>query len=424
MKTKNLFLGTMLFLLSCSLNAQSSKSNFDNAVNEEFGTLLESLVQNGKIDEVNAKAYLETVFGFDETVTSYLQTTDLSQKLSGLNQGKMSADAFLSNLSSNLISFIPQAQQQAFMNYMETRMMVQGSMNELLSGQIGANSINLTAGILQSLKENKALKIKNEAIAKKLEVITPTLDKLNASNKNYKKLKIVDDCSNSANWIVNSNPAVIEDADYKRTTNYSEIQNGILKISTQNYSQAIFDWEKRTVFDPSRFYKNIEKFDFSKDFSMNMYFKMDKRTDQSAILEIGKGYKLYIARAQGVLYLNSPAGYLITEKYGELKYDNKKIKRKEVFTDNDKSFSHYEMQNYGDILTVVEKKFPNVNFNGILKLTITKIGNTFSFRFNDLPYEIKSEVNYFPNKYYLGFIVNAMNKKAYVEIDKLELEHL
>jgi hypothetical protein len=424
MKPKILFLSVLLLLLSYNLKAQNNNTNFENTVNEEFGTLLESLIQSGKIDEVNAKAYLETIFGFDETVSNYLQTTDFSQRLSSLNQENMSSDAFLSNLSSSLISFIPQAQQQAFMNYMEGRMMVQGSMNELLSGQLGTNSINLTAGIIQSIKDNKALKLKNEAIAKKLELITPTLSKLNASNKTYKKLNIIDDCNNSTNWIVNTNPAVIEDADYKRTMNYSEIQNGMLKVSTQNYVTAIFDWEKRTVFDAARFYKNSDKFDFSKDFSMNLYFKMEKRTGQSIILEIAKGYKLYIARTQGVFYLSSPDGYLLTEKYGELKYDNKKIKSEKVFIDNEKSFSHYKMQNYGDILTVVEKKFPHINFDGILKVNISKIGNTFTFKLNDLPYEIKSEVKYFPNKYYLGFLVNATNKKAYIDIDKLELEHL
>ena len=58
------------------------------------------------------------------------------------------------------------------------------------------------------------------------------------------------------------------------------------------------------------------------------------------------------------------------------------------------------------------------------KISIMKKGQTFTCKINDLPYELSSEVSFFPDKYYLGFLVNSINKKAVVQIQKIELEHL
>lgn len=424
MKKIILYLALSFFLYSTAIKAQDNNDKLESFVNKEFGTLLETLLKDGKIDEINAKSYLETVFGYDDTVNSFLQSANLSTKISGLKQGKMSTDSFLSTLNSTLISFIPVAQQQAYMNRIQAEIMVQGSLNELISGHIGENSINLAAGILESIKDNKVVRLKNDAISKKLEIITPTLSKLNESNKTYKKLKIIDECSSSENWIINTNPIVKEDNSLKKTTNQSVIENGMLKINTQNYIQAIFNWDKPMFFEPLRYYKNNEKFDFSKDFAMNIYFKMEKRTNQSIILEIGKAYKLYINRSQGNFSLITPFKYVITEKFGELRDDNRNVKREIVFNDKHRGIINYKIKNMGNLLIVPEKKNSDIDFDGILKVTITKKGNTFSYKFNDLPHEVTTEVNYFPNKYYLGFLVNAQNKKAYIAIDKLELEHL
>lgn len=408
---------------SLSLNSPNNNTQFENIVNDKFGSLLESLIINGKIDEGNAKAYLEIVLGFDDSTDKYLQTTNLVDQISGINQGSMPMNDFIPILNNNLISFIPQEKQQAFANHMEAQMMVKGAVNEIISGKIAANTISLAAGLIEGMQDYKELKLKNEAIVKKLEIITPTLNKLNASNETYVKLKVVDDCDSYENWVGNIQPAVIEDEINKRTTNHSLIENGVLKINTQNYVQAVFNWDKPTYFEKFNFYKNKEKFDFSKDFSMNLYFKMERKVDQSLQIEIGQGFQLSINRQEGFLFFLSPVNYMVTSKYGKLVNNTKiKIKREIVFSDKTKGITHSVSS--GNYMTIQEKKNPNINFDGILKITITKKGNTFSFKFNDLPHEVKSDINYFPNKYSLEFLVTASNKKAYVDFDKLELEHL
>ncbi|WP_333599888.1 hypothetical protein [Flavobacterium sp.] len=422
---KNTFLIVVILIFCCSVkgNAQQNNIKFENAVNDQFGTLLESLLKDGKIDELGAKTYLETVFGNDESVTNYLQTIDLSKKIDGLKQGNLSFDSYLSNINSSLISFIPEEKKQAFMNYFETRMIVEGSMNELLSGEIGSNTVNLAAGLIEGSKEAKAERLKKEAIAKKLEVITPTLSKLN-NTRAYTKLKIVDEIDSNKNWIVNTNPVVTEDATAKYTTNYSNLENGYLKISTENYVQAVFNWDKMMFFKPMRIYKNPEKFDFSKDFKMNLFLKKERKVAETITIEIGKGYQLSIIRQEGYIYFMTPLNYTVTDKYGELRADNKKEKSdKTKLVDKEKGVI-LSKNGYGNTFYIRENKNKDIDFDGVLKITIIKKGNSFICKFNDMEYELISEINYFPDKYYLGIVVSDMSKKSYIEIHKLELEHL
>jgi len=423
MKLKTQLVTIVIAFFSITLSAQDSSVKLSNAINEEFGTLLESLLKDGKIDESGAKTYLETVFGNDESITNYLQTIDLSKKINGFQQGNLSFDSYLSNINSSLISFIPEDKKQAFMNYFETRMIVEGSMNELLSGNIGSNTINLAAGLIEGGKEAKAERIKKEAIAKKLEVITPTLSKLNNS-RTYTKLKIIDEVDSNKNWIVNTNPVVTEDATLKYTTNYSNLENGYLKISTENYVQAIFNWDKMMYFKPMRIYKNPEKFDFSKDFKMNLFLKKERKVAEMITLEIGKGYQLSIIRQEGYIYFTTPLNYNVSDIYGELRPDNKKNKsEKSNFVDKDKGII-IAKNGYSNTFYIREKKNQNIDFEGVLKITIIKKGNSFICKFNDLEYELVSEISYFPDKYYLGLLLSDTGKKAYTEIHKLELEHL
>jgi len=403
--------------------AQSKTDKFENVVNEQFSTLLESLLVDGNIDEANAKMYLETIFGYDESVTNYLQTIDLSKKIDGLKQGNLSFDNYLSTINSSLISFIPDEKKQSFINYFEKRMIVQGSTNELISGEIGSNTINLVAGLIEGSKEAKAENLKREAIAKKIEDITPTLSRLNNTNI-YTKLKIVDEIDSNENWVVNTNPVITEDKYSMLTTNYSNLENGYLKISTENYKQAIFDWEKGMYFKPMRIYKNVEKFDFSKDFKMNLFFKKERKVFETITIEIGKGYHLSIIRQEGYIYFMTPLEYFCTDKYGELKADNKKAKSdKTKLTDKEKGII-ISKNGYGNTFFIRESKNKDIDFDGILKITIIKKGNSFICKFNDLEYELLSDINYFPDKYYLGLVLNDMSKKSYTEIHKLELEHL
>ena len=426
MKLKLLMVAVILACFSfTTVNAQNNNIKFENIVNEQFGTLLESLLTDGKIDEANAKTYLETVFGNDEAVSKYLNTVDIGQQLKGINQGKMTFDNYLNTLNSNLISFIPAEKQQAYLSYMETHNLINGSMAEIASGKIGENTVNLAVELVLSIKENKELKAKNDAIAKKLEKITPTLGKLNIANNSFKKLKIADEVDSEKSWVENKYPGVRETDASKFTSNYSILENGHLLLTTQNYVQAIFNWDKFMFFDPIRFYKNPEKFDFSKDFSMNLYFKINKKADVVRI-EIGKGYTITIdASSPDFFTLTTPDSYEVSEVYGKLTANNKGIqKSKPKAVDEDKIIYAQSNKQWGHVLSIRRRKNPIVNFEGVLKLSVIKNGDLFVLKFNDLPGEITTKVNYFPDKYYLGFELSSMNKKANMEIHKLELEHL
>ena len=86
----------LIFTILLSLTGWAQdKITLDKVLNEQFGTLLETLLKDGKIDETNAKTYLETVFGYDEEVSKYLQTSDFVKQFGSLKQsgfGKSSTD--------------------------------------------------------------------------------------------------------------------------------------------------------------------------------------------------------------------------------------------------------------------------------------------------------------------------------------------
>lgn len=427
MKLKKL-LSIACFTCSLVAYAQEDKITLDKVLNEQFGTLLETFLKDGKIDETNAKTYLETVFGYDEEVSKYLQTSDFVKQFGSLKQsgfGKASTDNLISQLNSSLISFIPAEKQKAFMQHMEAQMLINNSLSEITSGKIGSNTLELTANIIQGSKDAKIERQKKEAIAKKLEAITPTLTKLNSNPKAYNKLKIVDEVDSEKNWVVNSNPAVVEDNQFRYTSNASAFVDGGLKISAENYKAAVFNWDKDTKFEMTKFYKNPEKFDFSKDFKMNLYFKIENRSLQTVAIQIGKSYTVYLRRQEKYMSISTPLQYKVTDKYGILEPDNGKIKSEVLKADEQKRFALSKDWLNGMNLGMREKKLPEINFEGILKLTITKKGTIFTCTFNDLPVEMSTEINYFPDKYFLGFLVlNNLSKKPNMEIHKLELEHL
>ena len=117
MKLFLLFITCFLIAWSCTfVNAQENTIKIERIVNEQFGTLLESLLTDGKIDELNAKAYLETVFGYDESVSNYLKTVSLTQQISNLQQGSMSFDTYIETLGSNLFDLIPESYRQKLLS--------------------------------------------------------------------------------------------------------------------------------------------------------------------------------------------------------------------------------------------------------------------------------------------------------------------
>lgn len=425
----------MLFAVASS--AQENKIAFENLVNEQFGTLLESLISDGKLDVNGAKSYLETVFGYDDTVASYLQSSQFSQQFSSLNLNtkNLRGGSLLPQLNSSLISIIPAEKQQAFMQNMNAQMIVQGSMNEMLNGKVGSNTVALAAGIIAGSAEARAERLKREAAIQKLEVITPTLTKLNANATPYEKLSIVDNMNSADNWIINSNPPVLnETVENIFTTNASTFEYGGLKIHTQNYITAFWNWDKNTRYENGRFYKNAEKFDFSKDFVMHLYLQSNDYTHNFKI-QIGKGYQVSVLpEANGnCTWITSPEFYQVSDRYGVLwpTMGPKKDRIKNAVTGQNKSrklFSGKSRQ-WGSYILYRNKKNPDITFvDNIVKLTITKRGDIFSFKINDLAEtEISNQINYFPDKYYLGFEVNPKplsGKKAWIKISKMELQHL
>jgi len=429
-------------LFSTVVFAQDNSIKIENVVNEQFGTLLESLLTDGKIDEANAKNYLEAVFGYDDDVNNYLNTNSFTQQFNSFKQigtSKLSTDTFMAQLNSSLLSFIPAEKQQAFMQHMQAQMMIQGSMNELVSGKIGSNSVELASGIIQGIGEAKAERQKKEVIAQKLALITPTLDKLK-NNKDYKKLKVVDDFSKYDNWILNSNPAVLrEDNQNRYTINTSRIEGGVLKIATENYVPAVFNWDKETKFELFRFYKNIEKFDFSKDFTMNLYLSIGEKSSLVNIV-IGKGYYLNLRPdLNGFTNISSPIKYFTTDMYGSLNYTgigadgfyrvDEKAVDKISYNNNESKIGVGESKYYGKYIGFKNKNNTNIDFRtSVVKITISKVGNIFTCQLNDSQdLKFSNEISYFPDKYFLGFLVNGeplKGKKGLLNIHKLELEHL
>ncbi|WP_291109203.1 hypothetical protein [Flavobacterium sp. UBA6195] len=432
----------ILILFSTVIFAQDNSIKIENVVNEQFGTLLESLLTDGKIDEANAKNYLEAVFGYDDDVNNYLNTNSFTQQFNSFKQigtSKLSTDTFMAQLNSSLLSFIPAEKQQVFMQHMQAQMMIQGSMNELVSGKIGSNSVELASGIIQGIGEAKAERQKKEVIAQKLAIITPTLDKLK-NNKDYKKLKVVDDFSKYDNWILNSNPAVLrEDNQNRYTINTSRIEGGVLKIATENYVPAVFNWDKETKFELSRFYKNIEKFDFSKDFTMNLYLSIGEKSSLVNIV-IGKGYYLNLRPdLNGFTNISSPIKYFTTDMYGSLNYSgigadgfyrvDEKAVDKISYNNKESKIGVGESKYYGKYIGFKNKNNTNIDFRtSVVKITISKVDNVFTCKLNDSEdLQFSNEISYFPDKYFLGFLVNGeplKEKKGLLNIHKLELEHL
>ena len=433
----------LIFTILLSLTGWAQdKITLDKVLNEQFGTLLETFLKDGKIDETNAKTYLETVFGYDEEVSKYLQTSDFVKQFGSLKQsgfGKLSTDNLITQLNSSLISFIPAEKQKAFMQHMEAQMLINNSLSEITSGKIGSNTLELTANIIQSSKDAKIERQKKEAIAKKLEAITPTLTKLNSNHQAYKKLKVVDDFSKYDNWILNSNPAVLrEDNQNRYTINTSRIEGSVLKIATENYVPAVFNWDKETKFELFRFYKNIEKFDFSKDFTMNLYLSVGEKTEKFDIV-LAKGYYVnFMTDYEHHTYISTHGNYQTSDNYGNLFADgtsgeryikrNKEIE-KVFFNDKEKKIT-VGLNSYNvNYMLYKNKKNPDIDFKtSVVKITISKVGNIFTCQLNDSQdLKFSNEISYFPDKYFLSFLVNGgplSGKKGLLNIHKLELEHL
>lgn len=436
-----------------ALSPNTTNGAAESQLDQQYSTLLESLTTNGTITESNAKAYLEALFGYDENVSNYLTGVNLANQINNISSGTLSTEQFMTSLSNSLVSVMPPQQQQMY----HAQMLGTQIGSELRNGQLSANSVNeltnmatdLAVGIGQGIQENTERKQREAVIKQKIETITPTLDKLNSATKEYAKLKITDEVESDKNWVTNSNPPVLWQESYQTqgnmltittvTTNHvantSRLQNGTLVIDMKNffYESPFIGDDIRTKYEAWSFYKNPEKFDFSKDFKMNLYIKYNTEQGRLNKIIIGKGYHLSIMDIGNYFYVATADKYAVTTKYGELVENNKEItKEKQV----DKAKGVYVMANkmWGRYIALDKRKH---NLGDVIKLTVTKKGNVFTCSVNDIA-EISSEIQYFPDKYYLGFLLNPpfkyelskkgaetiRNSSYSLEIHKLELEHL
>lgn len=421
---KSKFLLSLLFATCLQSVTAQSQPPVTAAMNEQFGTLLESLLVNGKLNPADAKLYLETIYGNDPSVTSYLQSVNFADKLATVNKGKLSQSEFLTALNNTLIGSVPESYRQQLAAKLQAQQIVDGVVGELNSGKIGVNTVALMGNLISDLQAGKEKRLRKEEAARKLAYITPRLNKIMAADTiAFTKLKIVDEVDSPRNWIAFNNPRILQDGDPETSsTNHALLQNGYLTLSDPYKLRD----KQLPFFDYLRCYKNPDKFDFSKDFAMTLHFKMNDKQANGFNVEVAKGYHVTVTRnfnGAGRIYLQTPNKYATTDVYGKLtsekikdnKRDSKKI---------DKELGILWLTDpYASAIYFPKKALADPN--GMLKLTIVKKGNVFTVKFNDLPGELSSVVDYFPDKYSLAFSSKCLYEGGSVtEIHTLELEHL
>ncbi|MBK9485076.1 MAG: hypothetical protein IPO01_07625 [Chitinophagaceae bacterium] len=396
MKLKLYVLAAVLFFCT-TLKAQDNTIKFENIVNEQFGTLLESLLTNGKIDEANAKTYLETVFGYNRSVTGFLRTADLSQKIQSIGGGNLSTDSYVTKLNEGLLSLIPEDMKRKMLENPYYRGTLIG--NELRSGYISEQSIEFITDIFQEIRDEKK---RSQAIRAKFEELTPKLNTLKSPDgsfiaTNKKKLEYHHFSEND--W------TIYKDIPKKQSSNaYNSLENSVsisgdaLVLSNnipRMHDHALF------MFYTMRTFKNKERFDFSKDFQLDIYFDIPDKTRITGLgILIGKSFQVELVSTGGSnLKISTPSKYKITEQYGFLRsgdWPYNKINEK-----------------------VTKDKLSTTD--GHYKITIVKRGLTFTCLANGEDIKTGSDVTYFPDKYFLGFKQAGTDD---ITIRKVEMKHL
>ncbi len=395
MKNKfSLFFGILLW--SAILNAQDHTLKLENVVNEQFGTLLESLLTDGKIDETNAKLYLETVFGYDEAVSNYLQTASLSQQINNIQQTNVSFDNYLSSLSHTLISALPDHVRKSIGVDMSSYVLAQNIIHEITSGKPGEATLSLIDNIMEENAQKQAL------IAK-MAKLTPTLEKLNQNKKftAQDKKHVVFNSFNKEEW----NEITVNMANEYKTEHHYTVGNILNTISIHNDYLEVFNQvpnkDATGIFQyyALRILKNKDRFDFSKDFKADFWIELDQSEKLSGLgIVIGKGYELDLHSGKNLgLLVATPKEYSLTTTYSDIKQKWPYSRKTDKISKNTLDFKS-------------------------IKVSIIKRSSSFYCLINE--HEISNVTNtihYFPDKYFLGFKQAGSGK---VKIHQLVLEHL
>lgn len=398
MKLKVLSLATIM-LLSCSIitvNAQDNGIKIENVVNDQFSTLLQSLLKDGKIDETAAKTYLETVFGYSDGVSSYLQTSDLSAQIKNMAKGNTASFGEFEKLSNSLIDLVPAKYQNEMRSNLQLQSLINGSINELSSGQIGESTLQLVDGIITDIKEDRERLAKEKQLLEKIKAITPTLNSLN-KNASFNKKAKYSIALTKENWLE------IPDPNWSKKT--ARLNKAVV---TANGIEFEGNWKNFAppTYQFSRFFRNTEKFDFSKDFKAEFEISVDNsRTYNFFEIQLAGMYQMelqcYQGRGTKAFSIMTPKKYFLTNKYG-IFYNTK-----------------YTKPNGFKSTIIRDKNNPCVDYTKPVKVVMQKTGSQLTLQINDCTEIVTIDMDYFYNKYQLDFRFAGK-----VILHSMTLEHL
>lgn len=412
MKSRLLFIVIISFFCTIgTVKAQNNSIKLENVVNEQFGTLLESLLKDGKMDETSAKTYLETVFGYDEAVSNYLQTVNLSQQISNIKQGNLSLDSYIETLGSSLFSLIPESYKQELKNNPSYLGWQLGQ--ELGSNQLSTETLNNFLNFIsERIKMAKEEKIRNQKTIEKLEKITPTIEEIQQKG-GYNKLQLEHNM-NMDDWLnFPYGQSKINQGSYVLSNN-GKIVNNEYEISNQ-----LKDVTGHVEWQLIKAYKNKNKFDFSQNFILEIQGRFIN-IPSTLTLCIGKGYYVNILKRPSDNAITTPLRYELTPIYGNLKPIISSSKKKIYAKEN--KFLLYEQNGTKALMLPKEE----IQLGETFKLTIEKKGTLFITKINNVHINLQNSINYFPDKYFLGFYLADYSEKSLAKfiIEDLKIKHL
>lgn len=392
---KKLLIITSVCVSTFLVQAQDNTLTLENAMNEQFGTLLENLIVDGEINEADARIYLETVFGYNEDVSRYLQASNLSEQLQGLVKGNVSTESYLNTLNNSLINLVPAQYQREIQENLQVQALINGSIQEIVSGEVGANSYQLIEGIIQGIQEIKKDIAREKLLLEKIKAITPKLNSLQKSS--YTKKTKFEVPMNPENWRENMNPDWSQK--FNRLNKMSITENGIEGFGEwQNFAPPTYQFVK--------YFKNPDKFDFSKDFRAEFEISVDNTNTYNFFeIQLAGMYQMqlmcYQAKNTKAFTIVTPKEYFLTNKYG-------------VFYN-----TRYNGVGGYHSTIIRNKNNPCVDYSKPIKIVMEKKGNQLTYQFNDCPETVSIEMDYFYNKYLLEFKFAGK-----VIIHRMTIEHL
>jgi len=413
MRTKHLFFTILLFVIGNLTFAQDNTVTIESAIADRFSTLLEALMLDGKLSESEARIYIEAVFDYDEAVIKHINTISVQPFIDKIKTGTFNVD----EINRNLIEAVPETYRQQLLknpNYLGWQIG-----REMNNGRISAQSISaVTNMILDGIKNNQ----RNKAIIQKLQAITPTRAILAEKSAATPKLTVVNDKSNLKNWKINPEKTKPNASNNNTTYNKVVIDNGMVVFESSVMGYA--DQFQNT-------YRNIEKFDFSKDFRITIkgqlhpftYKKVAYNTSYFSI-KLGDMYKIDVCATYTAVYedvtdvssisIKLPAAEFLPE-YGKFTYEDVLFftKKPNVSTFINKMNKAYKK--------VAATENPNFNYSNGFEFVIENHGGVLTFLTNGIDLGLKQAMGYLPNKY--SFDIKG-DTDMITKIESMKLEHL